>query len=174
MNYGKIVRLIFNGPVQHVSSIEKTRLRLVNAYGELTYPINVTVGRNANEVYLHFTDINNLIFPAYLECLQTIKMGGDYVSFGEFTKEIFLDNLWPIPADFEHIELVNVDVVGEIAPGFDGKLYSGEYVALSEPINISGTIYEIQFYQRYTGAYVSLSEPITVVGQYCDINGVPL
>lgn len=175
MNYGKILRLIFDGPIQHVSSIEKTRLRLVNAYGEYTYPINVTVGRNANEVYLHFNDINNLVFPAYLECLQTIRMGSDYVSFGEFITEIFLNNLWPIPSDFEHLELSSVDVIGEIALVFDGKAYADEYIELSDTIMVVGTLVTLTFKQGYLfDGYVALSETITVAGQYCDINGVPL
>lgn len=173
MNYGKILRLIFDSPVHHVSSIEKTRLRLVNAYGEYTYPINVTVGRNANEVYLHFADINNLVFPAYLECLGTIQMGSDYITFEAFVCEVFLQDLWPVPCDFEHLELNSVDVMGDIIVAFDGKAYSNEYVTLSGTV-MDGMLIFLTSGNGYLFEYVTISKTITAVGQYCDINGVPL
>ena len=63
-----------DGKVYNVSNIEKTQLRLINAWGEYMYPISVTYGANDHEVYLHFDNINT--FGANkLECLQTIAMG---------------------------------------------------------------------------------------------------
>ena len=177
MDYGKILKMQFDGRVHNVSSIEKTRYRIVNAYSEYIYPIDVTYGQNDHEVYLHFTDINNLVFPAYLECLQTIKMGSDYVSFEAFTMEIFLQNLLPVPRDFEYVALNSVDVTGEMIITFDGKVYYDEtrYVEVSS-VSVSGNSELVRFNEGYYDEtkYISMSATVTVSGQYCDINGVPL
>lgn len=148
MNYGKILRLIFDDKVYHVSEKEKTQLRLKNAYGEYTYPTNVTVGANDHEVYLHFVDINNLVFPAYLDTLPCIEMGSESLSFGSFTQEVFLQNLLPQPRDFEYLELLEIETFGEVELGFDGKIYS-------------------------ENGHLTVGT-VAVNGAYCDVNGVPL
>lgn len=177
MDYGKIIRLVFDGKVYNVSPIEKTRYRLENAYGEYTYPTNVTYGQNENEVYLHFENINNLVFPAYLECVGAIKMGSDYIPFDAFSMEVFLDNLRPVPSDFEHVWLCSTYASGEITIAFDGKVYYDElnHVRLVD-VSVVGSITPLIFKSIFSdeSKYVSVSPSVTVVGQYCDINGVPL
>lgn len=173
MDYGKIVKLTFDGKVHNISSAEKTRYRLINGYGEYIYPTNVTRGATDNEVYLHFDDINGLIFPAQLECLQTIAMGSEYVSFGAFVMDVWLQNLWPVPGDAEYLELSTVEVSGTIAIAFDGKAYFDEYLGLSS-VSVAGTGVLLTFYKRYLyDGYLGLST-VTVAGQYCDISGNPL
>lgn len=173
MNYGKILKLTFDGKVYNISLQEKTRLRLVNAYGEYIYPVNVTQGAKDNEVYLHFNNINNLVFPAQLECLQTIAMGSEYVSFGVFTVDLFLDHLCPVPGDTEYLALISVEVLGKIAVAFDGKMYLEDYLALSS-VSVAGSSVMLSFYNRYIyDGYLALSS-VSVAGQYCDINGNPL
>lgn len=172
MNYGKIIRLRFDGKVFNVSSLEKTRYRLINFYGEITYPTNVTYGADDHEIYLHFDDINNLVFPAQFECLRTIKMGSELVSFGAFIKDVALENLHP-RGDFEYVELASVLITGENIEAFDGKAYTSEYGTLTG-VTVTGGMVELTFKSGYlNGEYETLTG-VTVTGTYCDVNGVPI
>lgn len=174
MNYGTIVCMKFDGKVYNVSSAEKTRYRIIDYYGEIVYPIDVTYGANDHEVYLHFVDINNLVFPAQFECLQTIAMGSDYVSFGAFINEIFLDHLWPVPGDVAYLSVDAVDVAGTIAIAFDGNAYLNDGYLLLSDVTAAGTVVTPTFYKRYLyDGHLALST-VAVAGQYCDINGNPL
>lgn len=172
MNYGKIIKLKFDGRVYNISSKEKSRFRLIDAYGKYTYPVDVTVGASNEEVYLHFDDINGLIFPAYLECLQTIAMGSENVSFSAFTTEMFLDNLWPIPGAAEYFEISSIDAIGEYALAFDGKAYFDEYLQISS-VAVVGNCVALTFSSRYFSEYYQITS-VAASGQYCDINGNPL
>lgn len=174
MNYGKIVCLKFDGKVYNVSNIEKTQLRLINTWGEYMYPISVTYGANDHEVYLHFDNINT--FGANkLECLQTIAMGSEGVSFGEFLIDIYLYNL--LPRDLAYMEVVDITVSGDIAVAFDGKGYFEEEGHLqANTILVSGENIVLVFKKGYLNEIAGYLEAntISVSGEYCDINGVPL
>lgn len=175
MNYGKIVRLLFDQKVWHVSNIEKTRFRLINAYSEVCYPINITYGENDHEVYLHFTDIN-LFGANKLECLETIKMGSESIHLAAFVIDIFLDNLQP--TDSLYVGLSSINVFGKIDEAFDGKMYfdENEHCINLSSVSTSGQIQLLSFYAGYIDEntnFVNINS-INVSGQYCDVNGTPV
>ncbi|QRN86040.1 hypothetical protein JR334_02055 [Clostridia bacterium] len=174
MDYGKRLRLIYSGKVYHVSDIEKTQLRIKNAYNEYTYPIMVTQGPNENQVDILFEDINNLVLPALLECLGCIAMGSEQIPFSAFEKELQLQGLYPVPGDYAYLDLVTTNLSGEISELFDGNLYTGdEYMQLAS-VDVAGEIKEIVFSEAYQEtAYMQVAS-VSLSGQYCDINGVPL
>lgn len=173
MNYGKLIRLAYDGEVYHVSPIEKTKFRLVNGYGEYLYPQNVTYGENKNEVYLWFENFNNIVYPVSLECIGTIAMGSPDLSFDPFVVEIWPRNLRPIPGSNEHLSISSVDAFGEIGAVFDGKMYSNEFLSIASVSSI-GTVNVLVFKSGYLqDGYLSLAATV-VSGTVCDVNGVPI
>lgn len=173
LNYGKIVRLIYDGPVKYVSDLECTTMRLRDWRGKYYYPLHVTYGESESEVYLHFSDINNLAFPCYLDCLQTIKMGSDYVQFGAFVRQINLPLLWYNPMDREYLD-VHLSVTGTLIPLIFSKRYTPDGNITLLNISTTGDLYELTFKKGYfPDGYMVLSS-VDVTGQYCDINGNPL
>ena len=169
MNYGKIVCLKFDGNVYFLSNIEVAKFRLKNVWGEYVYPTSITYGANDHEVYLHFTDINT--FGANkLECLGTIKMGGDGIPFSPFEMDIFLDNL--APCDNSYLGLLSIEVLGTLAIGFDGNAYLDGYVELGTMAMV-GRIGSLPDGNAYLDGYVELGT-ISVAGQYCDADGIPI
>jgi len=171
MNYGKIIKLTFDGKVYYVSNKERTQFRLINVYDEFVYPTSVAPGSSENEVYLHFDDINS--FGANrLECLGAIEMGSKDIRLGSFLVGIWLDGL--MPSDMFCLEVVGVTVSGEMIINFDGKAYAQDSYLTAESVVVSGQILALVFESGdFNEAYLGVNS-VAVFGQYCDINGVPL
>lgn len=172
MNYGKRLKLTFDSAVYHVTSAELSKWALKNAYGEMIYPAAISYGTTQNVVHLDFADFNNIVEPCTLECLGCVKMGSPDLHLDPFSMAFYTKNLWPIPGGFEYLSLSSIEVEGEIAVGFDGKLYTDEHLQLAS-ITVEGTNQQLSFNKHYGAEYLQLAS-VTVVGQYCDINGVPL
>lgn len=172
MNYGKRLKLTFDRTVYHVTNAELTKWVLKNVYSEMVYPTGISYGDTQNIVNLDFADFNNIVEPATLECLGCVKMGSPDLPLDPYSMAFYPKNLWPIPSDYEYLALSNIEVEGEIAIGFDGKLYADEYLQLGS-ITVEAENIIVTFNQRHGAEYLQLGS-IAVEGQYCDINGVPL
>lgn len=169
-NWGKRIKLTFDREVHHISSIEATRFRLVNDLGEAMYPFGVMPGEVNTEVLLEFTDFNSIRGPNTLECLGCIAMGSPDLPFGGFSVSIGLCNLWPVPSDFEYINL-GLSMVGEYTEAPIPECYESEYIQID--MSMSGQYAEApEKDKRYTKEYIQTT--LSMAGQYCDINGVPL
>lgn len=169
MNYGKIVKLTYDGPVHNVSNSEAARFRLINAYNEHMYPVAVSYGQTQNEIYLHFDNFNNIVKPTQLECLGCLEMGSPDLPFDAFALPVELENLFPVPWLRDYLS-AEIDVAGVIQLGFDGKMYGNEYV--SAALTMNGNVLAMQYLGAYGKEY--LSATLNMSGVYCDANGVPI
>ena len=170
---GEIVRMKYDDRVEHVSSIERTRYQIIDHYNTSYVPVDVTYGENDSEVYLHFNNINNIVFPAYIECFETLAMGSDYVHFSAFNCEVFLDNLKPVPSGSEYLEITSVVATGEYKEAFNGKMYFSEYIGITNVAAV-GTTIELRFDKRYFLSDHLTITGVSATGVYCDVNGNPL
>ena len=174
MNYGKIIRILFDNPVHYISTIEKTRFRLLNIYDEERYPTNITAGSTPNEIYLHFDDINT--FGANrLQCFETINMGSRDIRIGKFVENVWLEGL--MPCDNSYVSLTSISSHGDVVEIFDGKGYFEDHaLVLLNSVTLYGDIVEVVFKQGEfleADKYINIST-VTAFGTYCDINGVPV
>ena len=147
MSWSKRIRIVFDRKVYNVTPTLKDYFRLIETtYGTYIYPINVTYGANDHEIYLEFNDFYRALQPLTLEYLGGTTFGGKDFEMDAFTLTPIILNCNPSDAN-EYLALSNIEIDGVIAVGFDGKLYSNEYLQLGSA---------------------------TAAGQYCDINGIPL
>lgn len=174
MDYGKRLRLTYSDTVYHITDVEKSRFRIENAYGEYIYPIGVVHGHAINEVDLIFENINNLVFPASLECLGCIAMGSDLIPFAAFMQNLSLNGLFPIPGEIGYMQLESMTLTGElIAFTFVERYQDSAYMQL-DSMTLTGDIIALIFAEMYQDvAYMQL-DSMALTGEYCDIDGVPL
>ena len=179
-NWGKRLRLVFAGEGAEselfdvVSSDLITKIRLKETeYGTYIYPISVTKGANPNELYIDFEDFNNLQNPHTLEYIGGGLLRGSDLPVGEF--EIIPNISWwnlHRNGGVDYLEMA-VGINGEIAIGFDGKMYYTEYLEINT-ISINGTVTDLIFREnKSTKEYLQISS-IAVNGTYADADGIPI
>ena len=179
-DWGKRIRLVFADDgggaelydIKSAELIAKFRLKEDN-YDSYIYPSYVTIGDAPNVLNLNFADINQAQMPLTLEYLGGASLRG---------KDLPVDSFAIIPniswwnfnrhGDYEHIELLSVDVSGEIALAFDGKGYTAEHLELNT-IGVVGENVLIKISDGESNEYLKL-DTVSVIGVYADANGVPV
>jgi len=169
MNYGKVIRLAYDGKVYNVSGSEKSNFVLVNGYNEKLQPTDIRYGDTDSEFDIVFPDFNNFVGMGMLHCYGCDAMGSPDIPFDAFSISIGLKNLAPLVSVSENIETV-LSSTGEVDLSFDGKSYTDENLTIS--ITAYGLIEESTFRKRYESENVIIT--VAMSGQYCDSNGVPI
>lgn len=170
-NWGKQIKITFNNRVYHVAAIETSRWNLKNVYGDLLYPQEISSDGN-NIVYLTFTNFNNIVEPATLECLGCVEMGSPDLPLAPSSTTVLLKNLYPVPSDNEYVTLSNIEIEGVFTDYVAPELYNDEYLELSN-ISIEGDFIHLTFKEIDNNEYLSL-DSITVEGQFYHVNDVPV
>lgn len=178
-DFGKRIRLVFvsDGGGSELFDIVSadliTRFRLKeDNYGTYIYPTSVTQGANNSELYINFADFNNAQYPMTLEYLGGGALRGKDLTVDAFSIVPSV-SWWNLnrKGNYESLEITSVEITGEIAIGFNGKLYLDEYLTLT--VEVNGTVADATYEYGYLKEYLEITT-VGVNGIYADANGTPI
>lgn len=175
MDYGKRIRVVFDGPVYNMNPSElklKFRLKEDN-YNTYIYPTWVSYGDSTSELFLDFADFNQVQNPYSLEYLGEALTGP-----GAPDNELFVDEFSIVPT------LINLNRYGDyeglsVTPAVDGDVmgvnnyegFAASYLDLN--VAVAGENAEVTFKEGYFAGYLEISS-VTVAGTYADADGIPI
>jgi len=97
-------------------------------------------------------------------------MGSQDLPFNSFSVSIGLRSLWPVPGDFEYID-IGMSMTGEYATAPIPEGYETDYIQIE--MSMSGQYADVPEKDKcYTKEYIQITA--SMAGQYCDVNGIPL
>lgn len=182
INYGKILKLKFDGPVYNVSDADIGAAYLVGGYGDPTfeaafYPEHIGYGNDTTEILLHFDNINQLKFPVRL-IFSGVKMGSQDLPFSDTAIEIFPQGLKPIPSNEEFVSVQGAELSGFFYSSSLVKAYNNPDETYPSPIAgyFGAALYQIQYLNAYKPADETYPAPTDgyFTGIRANTSGVPI